>query len=128
MKLTLKLTSPVRTLALLPMLGLCLVLTGCEDLMVPQGMMNVEGTVTAVNATDRTVEIKTAQGETMVIAVTDTTTLQKASVLTLMPDKNITVAEIQVGKYLESTCSKEPVNGKHIATDMMIYNSKWQAD
>jgi len=29
---------------------------------------------------------------------------------------------------MEFWITKEPVNGKHIATDMMIYNSKWEAD
>jgi hypothetical protein len=139
MKLTKKLTSRVRTLALLPMLGLCLVLTGCEELTnsivkasLPQGMMLVSGSVTAVNAADRTVEIKTGQGETLLISVTDTTKLTKAvewlGGLGPVQYKDIKIGDIQVGKYMEITCSKEPVDGKHAASDGMLYNSKAAAE
>jgi len=129
---TLKLTGLVRMLALLPLLGLCLVLTGCADLVAnmatPQGMMNVSGYVTAMNATDRTVEIKTDGGETLVISVADNTKLTKpVQGLLMESDEAITIGDIQVGKYMEVTCSKEPVDGKHAATYGEMYNSKLAA-
>ena len=131
MKLTLKLTSRVRILALLPMLGLCLVLTGCEDLMVPQGMMVGSGTVTAVNAADRTVEIKTDRGDTLILSITDATKLQKPTynpVLFGSDFKAMTFAEIEAGKYLEFTCDKDAVDGKHAATEAQMYKSKHAAE
>ena len=138
MKLTKKLDSRVRILALLPVLGLCLALTGCEGLTnsivrasLPQGMMLVTGSVTAVNAADQTVEIKTDQGETLLISVTDTTKLTKATALNAVFNaqyKDSKFGDIQVGKYMEITCSKEPVDGKHAASDGTLYDSKAAAE
>ena len=131
MKLMSKLTSRVRILALLPMLGLGLVLTGCEELAevgdgMSSGKTHTYGTVETVNSAERTMEIKTDQGSAMVIAVTDTTKLRKytGSYFSLSGLKDSTFDEIKVGKYLELACLKEPVNGKYDATWIDIFDSK----
>jgi hypothetical protein len=117
---------------------LCIVLTGCADLtssignaMAPQGMMVGSGTVTAVNAADRTVEVKTDRGDTMVLSITDSTSLEKCTYSPILFGNNskaITCAEIGVGKYLEFTCNKEAEDGKHATARAQMFDSKFAAE
>jgi hypothetical protein len=59
------------TVALLGLLTLCIGLSECvsSTLATPKGELRSHGTIAAVNAADRTIEIKTNEGEPLVVSV-----------------------------------------------------------
>lgn len=121
---------------MLAALGLCFGLAGCVDLensvvnaALPHSMMATAGTVTAVNATDRTLEIKTDFGNVLVLLVTDTTKLGVKSFNPLaLQDEEINFTDVKVGKYLEVQCAKDAADGKHVLSFAEMHDSKASAE
>ena len=97
---------------------LCLGLAGCVS--GPNGQIRSQGTVTAVNASEQTVQIKTDEGQQLNVTLAETTVLRDG-------DRQIktkaTLDQISAGKYLVAQCSKSP-EGKLIAVWAYVFNQR----
>jgi len=101
-------------------MALCLGLSGCVS-GPPNGQVRSRGTITAVNTSDQTIQIKTDKGESLTLSVVETTKLAKKG-NHLQPDMT-TLDQIKSGKYLDVLCSKSP-EGKLIVLEAEMYDDK----
>jgi hypothetical protein len=102
-------------------LALCVVLSGCvsSTLATPKGELRSQGTIAAVNAADRTIEIKTNEGESLVVSVLAATKLWREG-------RHFTFDQMNTGKYAVIQYSKNP-EGKFIAFRVVMYDDKSKA-
>jgi hypothetical protein len=100
------------------LMTLCLGLSGCVSGL--NGQVRSQGTVTAVNASEQTVQIKTEEGQPLTVTLEATTVLRDG-------DRQIktkaTLDQISAGKYLVAQCSKSP-EGKLIAVWAYVFNQR----
>ena len=100
------------------LMALCIGLSGCVS--GPNGQVRSQGTVTAVNASEQTVQIKTDEGQPLTVTLAATTVLRDG-------DRQIktkaTLDQISAGKYLVAQCSKSP-EGRLIADWAYVFNQR----
>jgi hypothetical protein len=106
------------------LMALCIGWSGCvlpssSTLATPKGEFRLHGTIAAVNTADRTIEIKTDEGESLVVSVLETTKLWQTG-------RHFTFDQMETGKYVVIQCSKSP-EGKFIASRVVMYNDKSKA-
>ena len=93
-------------------------LSGC--VIGPNGQVRSQGTVTAVNASEQTVQIKTDEGQPLNVMLAKTTVLRDGDRLI---KTKATLDQISAGKYLVAQCSKSP-EGKLIADWAYVFNQR----
>jgi len=99
------------------LLTLCIGLSGCvssSTLATPKGELRLQGTVAAVNAENRTVEIKTNEGESMVVSVVAATKLWQEG-------RHFTFDQIATGRYVVLQYSRSP-DGQFVAYRVVMYD------
>jgi len=100
------------------LLALCIGLSGCisSTPATPKGELRSQGTIVAVNAADRLIEIKTNDGESLVVSVLAGTKLwQKGN--------HCTFDQMETGKYVVVQYSKNS-EGKFIAFRVVMHDDK----
>jgi hypothetical protein len=106
--------------ALLGLLTLCIGLSGCalssSTLATPKGELRCQGTIAAVNAEHRTIEIKTNEGEPLVVSILAATKLWQKG-------RHFTFDQMETGKYVVLQYSRSP-EGKFIAYRVVMYDDK----
>lgn len=100
------------------LMTLCLGLSGCVSGL--NGQVRSQGMVTAVNASEQTVQIKTDEGQPLTVTLAATTVLRDG-------DRQIktkaTLDQISAGKYLVAQGSKSP-EGKLVADWAYVFNQR----
>ena len=100
------------------LMALFIGLSGCVS--GPTGQVRSKGTVTAVNASEQTVQIKTDEGQPLTVTLAATTVLRDGDRLI---KTKATLDQISMGKYLVAQCSKSP-EGKLIADWAYVFNQR----
>jgi hypothetical protein len=102
------------------LMTLCLVLPGC--ISGPNGQVRSLGTVTAVNASEQTILIKTDEGQSLTMSVAATTDLRDGEGQ-FRWKKKTTLDQIKAGQYLVVKQSPNS-EGKLIADSVYVYNQR----
>jgi hypothetical protein len=102
------------------LMTLCLGLPGCVS--GPNGQVRSLGTVTAVNASEQTVLIKTDEGQSLTMSVAATTDLRDGEGQ-FRWKKKTTLDQIKAGQYLVVKQSPNS-EGKLIADSVYVYNQR----
>jgi hypothetical protein len=85
-------------------------------LSTPKGELRSQGTIAAVNAADRTIEIQTNEGEPLVVSVLAATKLWQNG-------RHFTFDQMETGKYVVLQYSRDR-EGKFIAYRVVMYDDK----
>jgi hypothetical protein len=112
---------PQMRIGLGALLMVCIGLSGCvsSTLATPKGELRSQGTIMAVNAADRTIEIRTREGESLVMTILAGTKLWENG-------RHFTFDQMETGKYVVVQYSKSP-EGKFIAFRVVLYDDSSKA-
>ena len=102
------------------LMALCIGLSGCVSGL--NGQVRSQGTIIAVNASEQTIQIKTDQGESLVMSVAASTDLRDGEG-PFRWKKKTTLDQIKAGNFLIVQHSKSP-EGKLIAVQVYVFSKR----